>query len=176
MKKLLQVVGVAICMFAFTNNSNAQVNFSGGVELAMPMGDFANTAKLGYGVSFGAEKPVGDNMGITGTLGYIIMPFNKDKSGIEGNFALMPIQAGFKYYFTDNTAGAYAKADLGFHRTTMKIDYGFGEVDASSTDLSYAVGAGYLVNEHIDLGLRYQMIAGDGSSSAYLGIRAAYVF
>ncbi|TXB65436.1 porin family protein [Vicingus serpentipes] len=176
MKKILKVVGVALCLVAFTQNSNAQVKFSAGIELAMPIGDFAKTANLGYGVSGSAEKAIGENMGVTGTLGYLIMPFNKDESGIDGNFSMMPIQAGFKYYFTDNTGGAYAKADLGFHRTVMKIDFGGGSVTNSSTDLSYAIGGGYLINEKIDLGLRYQMVATDGSSSAYLGVRAAYQF
>lgn len=176
MKKILKVIGVALCLVAFTQNTNAQVNFSGGVELAMPMGDMGKSFGFGYGVSFAAEKPIGDNMGITGTLGYLIFPWKSDAFGsgvtVSGTSAFMPIQAGFKYYFTDNTSGGYAKADLGFHRNSGS----FNGSSYSNTDLSYAIGGGYLINEKIDLGLRYQMIATDGSSSAYLGVRAAYQF
>ena len=50
------------------------------------------------------------------------------------------------------------------------------EQKISDTNLSFAPGLGYIVGENIDIGLRYQIISGDGGSSSYLGIRAAYMF
>lgn len=175
MKKILKVVGVALCLIVFTQNSNAQIRFSAGLDV----GKVLETGYgLNIGLALGAEKPIGDNMGLTFQTGYDIITLDKDVMGSGASSSMIPIQAGFKYYFTDNESGLYGHAQLGVTNFRIKQDFGgfVGSVSASSTDLSYAVGAGYLVNENIDLGLRYNIISGNGGSLAYIALRAAYNF
>ena len=178
MKKLTKFIAALLLITAFTNNSDAQFKVSAGLELAMPLGDFSNLASFGAGISAGGEFALGDNMGLTGQVGYIYLA---PADGFASAY-MMPFQAGFKYYFDSNEGGLYAHAQVGMHTLSVTTqDYEFFGVTipgitSSSTDLSYGVGAGYLINEKIDIGARYNIISGNGGSSNYIGIRTAYNF
>jgi Outer membrane protein beta-barrel domain len=171
MKKILKVIGVALCLVAFTQNSNAQINVSAGLDLGFVLEEGQG---LTYGLALGLEKPLGDNMGLTFQTGYDIISVEGDGASA----ALIPFQAGFKYYFMDNESGFYGHGQLGMTTYRVTVDLGgFGTVSGSSTNLSYAVGAGYLVSEHIDLGVRYNIVSGsEGTGIGYVALRAAYVF
>lgn len=169
MKNILKVVGVALCLVAFTQNSSAQIKISAGADVGYVTNEGYG---LAYGLALGVEKPLGDNMGLTFQTGY-------DMLAVEGEGAsasLIPLQAGFKYYFTDNEGGFYGHGQLGVTMHKVKVDTGFGTYEASGSYLSYAAGVGYLVGEHFDLGLRYNIVASEGSSLNYIALRAAYVF
>jgi hypothetical protein len=169
MKNILKVVGVVLCLVAFTQNSNAQIKFSAGADLG-----YATNEGYGlmYGLALGVEKPLGDNMGLTFQTGYDIMSLE----GEGASASLIPLQAGFKYYFTDNEGGLYAHGQLGMSMFKYKIDTGFGTYESSGSYLSYGAGVGFLVNENIDLGLRYNMVSSEGESLNYMALRAAYNF
>ena len=62
MKNILKVVGVALCLVAFTQNSNAQIKISAGADLGYVTNEGYG---LAYGLALGIEKPLGDNMGLT---------------------------------------------------------------------------------------------------------------
>ncbi len=165
MKKILKVVGVVLCLIAFTQNSNAQVKFSAGLDVGKVMQEGYG---LLYGVSVGAELPIGDNMGVCFNTGYDLV--GNEFDGLTTS--MIPLMGGFKYYFSDNTSGAYGKADFGMTQFRASGE-GFS---SSSTDLTFGAGAGYLVNENIDLGLRYNIINGEGESTGLIALRAAYNF
>lgn len=178
MKNLIKITAALFLVVAFSFNSKAQFGASVGLEVALPLGDFGNLASFGTGISAGGEFAIGDNIGLTAQIGYIyLLPADGLKSAYT-----MPMQAGFKYYFDSNESGFYGHGQIGVHTTGVTTDdfEFFGVtvpgVSSSSTDLSYAFGAGYLVSENIDLGARYNMIAGDGSTLSYISIRAAYNF
>ena len=178
MKKIMKLAAALALVAGFANTSNAQFGASVGLEVAMPLGDFSNLASFGAGVSGAGEYAMSDNAGITGTIGYIYLA---PADGIASAY-MMPMQLGFKYYFDSNEGGFYGHGQLGVHTlsaTTEDFEI-FGTtipgVTASSTELSYAVGAGYLVGESLDFGLRYNIISGDGGSSNYLGVRVGYNF
>ncbi len=200
MKTIFKVIGVSLLMATFSQQVKAQ--FNAGLELAMPIGSFGNAATFGAGVSLGYDFAANDNLSIIGQAGYIKI-FDKAPDGTlavgesySTSISLIPIQAGVKYYFADNTNGFYGLALAGVHiykytwdhtYNTTEIDYtttpiSFKEVsktdnfDYSGTFVSYAIGAGYLINEKIDLSVRYNIISSTGGSSAYLGLRAAYNF
>lgn len=170
MKNILKVVGVALCLVAFTQNSSAQIKISAGADVGYVTNEGFG---LMYGLALGVEKPMGDNMGLTFQTGYDIL--TTDVEG-GGTFSLLPLQAGFKYYFADNESGFYGHGQLGVSMYKYSYDYGYVSGSESKTYLSYAVGAGYLVGEHFDLGLRYNIVASEGSSLNYIALRAAYVF
>jgi hypothetical protein len=186
MKKQLFVIASALLC---TVGSFAQSGRpSLGLELALPMGDFGDAYGLGYGLSGGYEHPLGDNLGLTGTIGYLMLsPDESIKDFIESS-SMMPIQVGAKYYFSEQQSGPYGHVQVGVHNMSVKSkEFEFFGVTvpsetSSSTNLSFAFGAGFVVNEKIDLGIRYNIITPDSDapddtkSSAYLGVRAAYMF
>ncbi len=199
MKKVL--LGLATCLALTSVQTMAQKGrISGGLELALPMGDFGDNAGFGFGASGRYEHPIGDKMGITATLGYITFAKKTFDTGFgkyEYKSSMIPIQAGFKYYFKEAQDGFYVMAEVGVHLFTAKVtspDFTFFGVTvagtketSSNTYLSYAPAIGYHL-ANIDLGLRYQLFSyettvSSGTSSvtktstaSYLGIRAAYVF
>jgi hypothetical protein len=171
-----------------TTNSFAQNGrFSVGAELGLPMGDFSDVSSMGFGGSVRYEYPITDNIGLMGTVGYLTFS-GKTVDGFDyGNTSMIPIQVGGKYYFTENQNGIYLALNLGVHSTSydspdititdpitgITVTEPGGTI--SNTDVSYAPEVGYHL-PNVDIGLRYQMIATDPSTTSYLGIRLAYVF
>lgn len=200
MKKIFKVIGVSLLMVTFSQTAKAQ--FNAGLELAMPLGSFGTAASFGAGATLGYDYAANDNLSIVLQAGYIkIFEKAPDVTLAVGesystSIGLIPIQAGVKYYFADNTNGFYGLALAGVHiykytsdHTYLQNEYNFNvtpytvkevektdNFDYSGTFVSYAVGAGYLINEKIDLSVRYNIISSTGGSSAYLGLRAAYNF
>ncbi|MCO6498933.1 MAG: porin family protein [Vicingus serpentipes] len=174
MKNILKVSVLALFLGVFTQNSSAQFKFSAGLDLGFVLEDGMGLAP---GISLGGELPIGDNMGVSFQAGYLYTLLDEAKFGTGASGSLMPYQAGFKYYFSDNESGAYAHAQLGLTTWRQTIDLGgFGTISASTTNLSYAAGVGYLINEHLDLGFRYNIISASGGSLNYIALRAAYNF
>lgn len=152
-----------ILSFCVATTAKAQMTIGPGLELAIPIGDWSGVANFGIGATGQFQYNLNDKMAITGTTGYI--HFLSDG---EGSMGMIPLQAGFKYYFVEN---AYGMAQLGLHFTRFSA---FGYSD-TSTDFSFGIGGGYeieLGNMMLDLGARFQLID-DGN---YLGIRAGLVF
>ena len=169
-------LGVTASFISLT--SMAQV--SAGADFALPNWDGAS---IGYGVSAGYEVDAGDNLGVTGQVGYLVMGVD---DAFFSNYAMIPIQLGAKYYLDEKSNGLYGHAQAGIHAmsiTTPEIVIpGFGLVDdivipettTSDSNVSFAVGAGYAVNESVDVSVRYNVITYDGGSNNYIGVRAGY--
>lgn len=161
-----------------------------GVELAVPVGDLSDATSFGFGATVGYEMPVMDQVAVIAQAGYLLFPGKDINAGLVtiegGNWGMIPVQVGGKYYLTGDQEGVYLAALLGIHHISYKIPatttsvFGFAvttpEQKFSETNFSFAPGIGYIVGENIDLGLRYQVVTTSGSSSSYLGLRAAYMF
>lgn len=169
----------------FSTAAIAQENrFSIGAELALPMGDFADVAGIGFGGSLRYEMPLGENLGVMATAGYLT--FGKEEIfGFSYQYSMIPIQLGLKYYFMDAQDGFYGALQTGVHLFSTKfetpeMDF-FGIIipasseTVSSTEFGVAPGIGYHL-ENIDIGLRYQLLFTEEVSTSYLGVRIAYVF
>ncbi|MBS1936757.1 MAG: outer membrane beta-barrel protein [Bacteroidetes bacterium] len=188
MKKItLTMAALAIAGSMMAQDSG----FSAGLDLAMPMGDMGDSYSFGVGPVLSYEREAGSS-GLGGfSLAYTIM---FPKSDLIQSGTVIPIQAHYKYFFDDVREGIYIGAMFGLGIQMMKtkevtvggITVG-GESD-SNVGLGLAPVVGYVLNERLDLGLRYQILmtsksndgtvtAGSGSkASAYLGVRAAYNF
>ncbi len=187
------LVAGALVLSAFTNTAKAGDNgrLSVGAELGLPMGTFGDVASIGFGASARYEMPMGDNLGLMGTVGFLSFSGKDITVGtvtVKGNSQTMiPIQVGAKYYFTEQQNGMYGAFELGIHMssyttpayagyTIAGVTYGaYPETTTTASNLSFAPGVGYHL-DNIDLGLRYQIISATGGSSSYLGVRIAYVF
>jgi hypothetical protein len=164
--KVILIAAFALFMCSTVQAQSGRLSL--GAELGLPMGDFGDAASTGFGGSLRYEHPMGDNIGLGLTAGY--MMFGGKDEGPD--WTMIPVQAFLKYYFMEQQSGFYGAAHIGIHSTTID----FGDLgDASSTDMSYAPEVGYHLAS-IDVGLRYQMIATEGSTTSYLGLRLAYVF
>jgi len=186
--KIILILSQICLLLLFTNSVFAQENrFSAGVELALPMGDFADAAGIGFGASLRYEIPLGEQLGVMATLGYLSFTEEEPTPGYSFQTAMIPIQIGLKYYFMESQDGFYAAVQTGVHLFSTKVEtpevkdpFGniiFPAVDdtETSTEFSIAPGIGYHL-ENVDVGLRYQLIFTEGESTSYLGLRLAYVF
>lgn len=192
MKKI--TLGLAACVIAGSMMAQDS-GFSAGLDFAIPIGDMGDFYSFGLGPVVSYEKESGSN-GLAGlSLSYTIMFPKSDfiKSG-----SVIPLQAHYKYFFEDIREGVYIGAMFGYGIQTMKTEdqtYTVAGVtttiageSVSNNGLGLAPMVGYVLNEQLDLGLRYQIIlssdsndgtvssGGSTSSSSYLGLRVAYNF
>jgi hypothetical protein len=186
---VIALLSLSTISFAGDLKSGGDANgrFSVGLELALPSGTFGDQAGTGFGASVRYEMPMGSNLALMGTIGYLTFGGKTVDFGPGGSFkyteSMIPIQVGAKYYFMEQQSGFYAALQLGITSFSVKSDitYPTGSglpnisVSASTTDLSYAPGIGYHL-ANIDLQASYQIVSTTGGSSSYIGIRAAYVF
>lgn len=193
MKKIIKLLAVAIVATVFTTNVNAQ--FSAGIDVALPLGDFSDASSFGFGASVAYDFPLSDQMSVGGQAGYTFFSAKTPSfapDDYSASYGVIPLLGNFKYFFADNTNGFYAMASAGFSifRYSQEFTYETFEVvngsfvtvekteknSGSETELTFAPGVGMILNEKIDLNARYMIIMTDGSSTTYLNIRAAMFF
>ncbi len=183
---------MSLAAVALAGGMMAQSNqLSFGLDVALPMGDFGDAYSLGIGPTVGFELPVGDNLGVTIQAGYDILMVKSDLSDFIKSSSMIPAQAGLKYYFMEQQEGFYGHGQIGIHASSVKSEEytisGGGIIPdivvpsetTSSTNLSWAIGAGYQL-EKLDIGIRYNSISPDSDiegaeASSYIGLRVAYV-
>jgi hypothetical protein len=190
-KNIPTFIGTIMLILFLTNNSHAQFKFSAAIESG-----FALETGFGimYGGSAGGEYSMGSKTSFTTRIGYVISSLDKPVGYDKYSLNLLPIQAGYKYYFISNESGIYIHGQIGIHiamaslkytYTTYRYDPNTFEIitdqetisySDSSTNLSFAFGGGYKVNEHFDLGIKYNIISGEGTNFKYIGLRTAYIF
>ena len=188
-KKFMRATFIVALVLISTGSFAQNGRFSVGAELGLPMGDFGDISSMGIGGTLRYELPMGDNLGLTATAGYMAFS-GKEVGGFDmPDWTMIPVQIGAKYYFTEQQEGFYGMVELGVHAISYDFEYQVPHIDpttfaityttetesVSDTKLSYAPAIGYHL-ANVDIGLRYQMIATEGSATSYLGIRLAYVF
>ena len=107
-----------VSMNAKAGGDNARLSI--GAEVGLPMGNFGDAASTGFGGSVRYEMPMGDNLGLTGTVGFLT--FSAKTGGlISASYTMIPIMFGAKYYFTEQQNGFYGAFALGITMTTAKV-------------------------------------------------------
>lgn len=167
--KLFALLSLALLSIGVKAQNSDRVSL--GVELALPLGDFADQSTMGVGGSLRYEHPFGDNLSFTGTAGVISFGGDEVTYGIPGyevttktTSLMIPIQVGLKYY-GHMMDGFYGQLEAGVHissfkeATTTSSNGSSTKTDetTSDTDFSLAPGIGYHL-ANFDIGLRYQMI------------------
>src|SRR5436853_3782470 len=117
--KLLALICIALLSLTVSAQNG---RLSLGVELAMPIGDFADQSNMGVGGSLRYEHPLGDNFAFTGTAGVISFGGDEVSSGvpnileykIKTTSLMIPVQVGLKYYGTV-MEGFYGQVEAGVH-------------------------------------------------------------
>lgn len=168
-----QIIFIAFLIGSFITVQQVQAQqgefkINPGLELGLPMGDFGDATNLGFGATVKGLYGVSDDGQVELTLGYLTFSGKDD----WGNVDIIPIMAGYRHSFES----FYAEGQLGFANVKTKVDLGMlGDVSSSSTEFSWAIGAGYMFNA-FDLSLRYQSVATSGSSWGWIGLRVGYSF
>jgi hypothetical protein len=139
--------------------------FSGGLDLGIPSGDWSSGWGAGFGLSARYEAPIQSKLNWTASLGFLSF------SGKTYNFGfgsakfpsetIVPLTGGLKYYFQKSNSGVYGGADIGLF---------FGNNNAG-TKFGFSPGLGYRLQK-FDFAFRYNLV----TDLSYWGIRAAYIF
>lgn len=183
-----QIIFIAFLVVSFITVQQVQaqqgeLKINPGLELGLPIGNFSDVTDLGFGATVKGLYGVSDDGQVELTLGYLHFP-GKDFEGFEINYNIIPIMAGYRHSF----GNFYGEGQLGFAIAKSKTESDFEMPDipgmdfdintsssASSTEFSWAIGAGYMFDQ-FDISLRYQSIAASGSSLDWLGLRVGYSF
>ncbi len=178
MKQLLSVMLLAVLFTGFINAQSQWISIGG--NIALPMGDFADVANLGFGGTATYERSFTPN--IVGQIyaGYLTFG-GEDIPGTSDSYSssMIPIMAGAKYFFQPGK-GLYANAQLGVHLFSFDtpeyeffgVTYGGSE---TSTEFSLGLGAGYempMGKNALDISASFNIV----SDANYIGARIAYKF
>lgn len=191
MKKIIYSFFFAAAGLFAAQSASAQENvFSGGVELALPLGDFGEANDLGIGASVSYELGLTDNFAVLANAGYIYYMTEGDGY----TFGQIPIQLGARYYLAGQREGFFAQVSAGTHLSMSSYDSDLVD-NETNADFSLAPHVGFFLTEKLSLDLRYQMIfvpgqeetttlptgdtmtiETDATTLGYLGLRVAYMF
>ncbi|HQO10690.1 MAG TPA: outer membrane beta-barrel protein [Clostridiales bacterium] len=176
MKKLLVVAMMLVAMMSFAQDKKFGLDVAG--EFAMPMGDAADVAGMGFGATVKGYYPINEQMDVTGKTGYLYFLIHEDKDddGFDSfNYYQIPFMVGGRYKVTPEF---YGMVELGMTMIGWTID---PEVPArglesdSEMDFTFGLGAGYIMNQ-FDFSAYYNSIQTDGDSFDHFGLRVGYKF
>lgn len=172
MRKVFLVLASVFALSA-ANAQTGKNQVGIGVDLGLPMGDFGDAAKLGIGGYAKYLHGVGSAGQVTLTSGYQKFSGKDLPEGTSASFSVIPILAGYRHNF----GGGYVEPQLGYGIYGSKWDFGsFGSGSESSGAFTWAVGAGYAMEQGLDLGVRYQSGSKDGGTISFIGFRVGYNF
>jgi len=204
MKKLLIGLASLLMVIAFSTNASAQESFgNAGLEIALPVGDWAeDTYGIGIGGSGGYEFGISDNFAVNANVGIVFLSINSDVSDFIASSFMVPVQLGGRYYISESREGLFVEGKVGMHLFSTKtedIEEGGITIEGESDSeayFSFAPQVGYFINENLSIALRYQIavvgdedvetvnpITGETTTTTverdnigYIGLKAAYNF
>lgn len=189
MKKLMMLMLAVILMAGFSSQSFGQIKIGANAGIGLPMGDFGDGYKMGFGGSVEGKYFLNDKIAVGASIGYysftlkdemltILQSFSE--SITDSKYTVMPILATVDYYFATEGFKPYVGAGVGLYSAKIKVsDSKLGDGEETSSDMGIAptVGFCYGLSEKIDLNVnaKYNMIFTEGSSTTYLGINAGII-
>jgi len=149
-----------------------------GIDGALPLGgwdsgDGNGTKVSSFGIGATAKYAYNFNERFAATFqtGYIYFP-GKDLGGGKINMGQIPIKAGLRI----SSNAFYFEPQLGISSLNVSVkDDAGSSVSGSTTAFTYAIGVGVMASSNFDIGLRYEAMSKDGTTS-FLGLRFAYSF
>lgn len=175
-----QLLSVLIVIALFTGFANAQSKMAVGLQagVAIPIGDFGNAYKLGFGGQGTFAYHINPMLDVTASVGYLTWS-GKDA---DYTFSSVPVLAGVRYYFGQGKFHPYVAGELGMHFTSVKVPsvtvggFTFGGGTASDSFFGFGAGAGFLYQLgpklDLDVNAKFNSISSSGSSSSYISIMA----
>lgn len=161
--KMFAVAGI-VAATMFTSNAQISVGLTGGVGL--PMGDFGDKAKLNLGTGFGggitARYWLNEKMAVGLNASYFSFTPNDIPSGATASMSVLPISAGFDYYFMEEGIKPFAGLELGIVNNSISSSSSGIDVTGSKTGLIVApvLGVAYGITDAIDVSLNAKYMYG----------------
>jgi hypothetical protein len=172
MKRILLIAAAGFLMLtsgkAQTKGRESTIGL--GLDAVVPVGDYKNVADYGLGISLLYQKPVTENLNITGNVGYLRFHGPAVFNNIKYKEGYVPMKAGARYFVIP---GLYGAGELGVAIPTAN---GYG----SGTAFIYAPSLGTVFKVtragSLDIGIRYENWARSGGTRSFGGLRAGYNF
>ena len=163
MKKLF-ILSLAVMLYLNSIGQESVQGFriGGGLSVVAPVGTNLKPYSVGVGLDLLGQYGVSSQFAITGDVGYTTI-FAKD-DGVDA-FNVIPIRAGIRFY-PSSQFFLGGKAGVG-------ITTGSGN---STSGFAYAVGAGFRMDDKLDIGLNYEAVSKNSISFPYIGLRLGYFF
>lgn len=159
MKKLLIIAVFTAITFASTAQ-NRGFRVGGGVSVDIPVSNL-NGASIGVGIDLLGQYGISDNIAITGDAGYHVLFAKEDNVDALG---IIPIRAGIRFF--PSATNLYLGG---------KVGVGIFTGNGSGSSTAYSFGAGYKMDEKLDIGLSYDGYSNNGSIGL-IAIRLGYFF
>jgi len=141
--------------------------------LALPMGNFGDFAKIGFGGGLGLKVPHSPELDFRGEVSYIYFT-TEDVEDFDVSASQIPILALAQYNM--DSSSAYLLGGLGFAIAKSSFDYTgpetiFGDISdsGSSTEFGLVLGAGFNLSPTMTLEGRFNVISDANSLTANLG-------
>jgi len=174
MKKLFLLTAIAcISLLSRAQKGNNQIGVA--FEVGIPMGDFGDAVKTGFGGLIRGAYGVGSAGHITLTTGYSSF---RSKSEIEDaigadkiTYSIVPILAGYRHNFS----GFFIEPQIGYGIYGGKIKGGAFETSSSDGAFTYGGGLGY-EKSGFEIGARIQAASKNSSTTSFIGIHVGYNF
>lgn len=151
---------------------NFQHKIGIGANLGLPVGEFADSYKTGYGGYLKVLLGVSEDGYITFTSGYSSHAL-KSSSTIyfkSGTAAIIPIMAGYRHNFS----GFYIEPQIGLSNYRLNLTgIGGTVVKSHETGFTFCAGIGYSISG-FDIGARYEGGSVDLSRFSLVGLRIGY--
>lgn len=197
----------ATSVFAQKESKKDGNAFSIGVDGGLPIGDFNKSNNFGIGGSAKAVFSIFEGGAVTLSAGYITFS-GKGSTTLTGydtagmptygkgaSFNTIPIKAGIRFNIAE---GFYGEPQLGVtiaNTKVISIDQNFNITNNSQSKsyFTYAAGVGYVVNNMVDIGVRYEgfsqkvpsysldqngnlTTSTSNKTTGFIGVRIAYNF
>ncbi len=174
MKKLFLLTAIAcISLLAKAQSGNNQIGVA--FEVGIPLGDFGDAAKAGFGGLVRGAYGVGTAGHITLTTGYTSFRSKSDLEDALGadkiTYSIIPILAGYRHNFS----GFYIEPQIGYGIYGSNIKGGLFDGSNSEGAFTYGGGLGY-EKSGFEIGARIQAATKNGSTTSYIGFHVGYNF
>ena len=170
---MIKKITLVALMVVFAFGVNAQIKLTVGGGLAIPLGDFGDATKTGFGGNVGVKYMLNENMAVGANLGYIMM--GEKYSGFKAS--LLPITGSYTYYFKSEGVRTYLGFDAGYYSMTVRIT---SYPSDSKSALGFAPTAGfeYGLNDRLalDVNAKYNYIMYKGDATSYVGINVGLIY
>jgi hypothetical protein len=174
MKKFLLLASiVSLSLLATAQRGNNQIGIA--LEVGVPMGDFGDAAKTGFGGLIRGAYGIGTAGHVTLTTGYLSFRSKADVEDALGadkvSYSIVPILAGYRHNFS----GLYIEPQVGYGSYGAKVKGGLFDGSDSEGAFTWGGGLGYEKNG-IEIGARIQAASKDGSTTSFIGFHIGYNF
>jgi hypothetical protein len=167
MRKVILVFASVLALSAIKAQSGKnQIGIA--FEVGLPMSDFKDIAKTGFGGSLKYLHGVGTAGQVTLTSGYTVYKAKDAATTYLDHTSIIPILLGYRHNFS----GVYIEPQAGYGIYGSK----FGSNSSSDGAFTYAIGLGFAMDQGLDIGARYQGATKNSFNFSLIGLHLGYNF